>query len=40
LDIIAEGVETDAQFVHLQKLGCQNFQGFLFGRPTPDPLQH
>lgn len=35
--IVAEGVETLEQFEWLQNLGCQFFQGFFFGRPTPLP---
>ncbi|MGH9099362.1 MAG: putative bifunctional diguanylate cyclase/phosphodiesterase, partial [Acidimicrobiales bacterium] len=34
LDVVAEGVETDAQLVHLARLGCDVAQGFLLGRPT------
>ena len=33
LDVIAEGVETEAQLEHLDKLGCSLVQGFLTGRP-------
>jgi EAL domain-containing protein (putative c-di-GMP-specific phosphodiesterase class I) len=35
LDVIAEGVETDAQLTLLSKYGCKNFQGFLFGKAMP-----
>lgn len=35
LDIVAEGVETDAQKVFLSDEGCNYFQGFLFSRPLP-----
>jgi diguanylate cyclase (GGDEF)-like protein len=35
LDVIAEGVETDAQLNHLRRLGCTLVQGFLTGRPMP-----
>jgi diguanylate cyclase (GGDEF)-like protein/PAS domain S-box-containing protein len=35
LDVIAEGVETEAQRDALLSLGCQQFQGYLFGRPAP-----
>lgn len=35
LDIVAEGVETQAQFTTLKELGCPLFQGYLFGRPQP-----
>ncbi|NEX20674.1 EAL domain-containing protein [Thiorhodococcus mannitoliphagus] len=35
LEIIAEGVETEAQRDFLLKNGCHGFQGYLFGRPAP-----
>lgn len=30
---IAEGIENEVQFTMLKNLGCDYFQGFLFGRP-------
>ena len=35
IEIIAEGVETQAQRERLLELGCTYAQGFLFGRPEP-----
>lgn len=35
LDVIAEGVETQAEHDFLAELGCRAHQGFLFGRPQP-----
>lgn len=35
IEVVAEGVETTAQLAHLQKMGCECFQGFYFGRPRP-----
>lgn len=34
LKVTAEGVETEAQMAALVKLGCDEFQGYLFGRPV------
>lgn len=35
LHITAEGVETMVQLKYLQKLNCDDIQGFLFARPMP-----
>ena len=35
LNVIAEGVETEAQRTLLLKYGCESYQGFLFGKPVP-----
>lgn len=33
--VMAEGIESRSQLKHLQKLGCDYGQGFLFGKPSP-----
>lgn len=35
LKVLAEGIETEGQFVALDKLGCDLGQGFLMARPMP-----
>ncbi|WP_200917050.1 bifunctional diguanylate cyclase/phosphodiesterase [Jeongeupia sp. HS-3] len=35
LNIVAEGVETQAQQEFLTRLGCDSLQGYLLGRPVP-----
>ena len=35
LDVIAEGVETEAQRQFLLSMECTQFQGYLFGKPVP-----
>jgi len=37
LDVIAEGVETEAQRDRLSLYGCNSCQGYLFHRPLPPP---
>jgi EAL domain-containing protein (putative c-di-GMP-specific phosphodiesterase class I) len=36
LQVVAEGVETDAQLTQIRTLGCDGAQGFLFGGPVPE----
>jgi diguanylate cyclase (GGDEF)-like protein/PAS domain S-box-containing protein len=33
--VVGEGVETETQALLLRQLGCDAFQGYLFGRPVP-----
>lgn len=33
VDIVAEGIESREQMLHLKMLGCEHGQGFLFSRP-------
>jgi len=35
LVVLAEGVETQAQYDYLRQLGCEAFQGFFFAAPMP-----
>ncbi|GBG03844.1 hypothetical protein AZSI13_31710 [Azospira sp. I13] len=40
LELLAEGVENDAQAAFLRNSGCHVFQGYLYGRPmTPKELE-
>lgn len=34
LDVVAEGVETEAQFMFLKQQRCPHFQGYLFSKPV------
>ena len=33
--VIAEGVETEEQYLALKKLGCTIIQGYYFSKPVP-----
>lgn len=35
LAVIAEGIETEAEYDRLRAKGCQEGQGYLFGKPMP-----
>lgn len=35
LSVIAEGIETESENLHLVALGCEFGQGYLFGKPMP-----
>ena len=35
METTAEGVETDQQAEVMRSMGCDQLQGFLFGRPVP-----
>lgn len=38
--VLAEGVETEAEWAAMEEVGVDLLQGFLFGRPAPIPVLH
>lgn len=38
VEVVAEGVETEAQLLYLQEKGCQFVQGYHLGRPTAQAI--
>jgi EAL domain-containing protein (putative c-di-GMP-specific phosphodiesterase class I) len=34
-DVVAEGVETQAQYLKLKQMNCDMFQGYGFAKPRP-----
>ena len=36
MDVIAEGVETEKDFLFLEELGCKFFQGYFLAKPKPE----
>lgn len=39
IQVIAEGVETVEEYNQLRKLGIEYMQGYLFARPSPEPVE-
>lgn len=37
LEVVAEGIETETQFLRLRELGCNLAQGYLFSKPVAAP---
>jgi EAL domain-containing protein (putative c-di-GMP-specific phosphodiesterase class I) len=37
VEVVAEGVETDAELEQLRGYGCHTAQGYLISRPVPGP---
>ena len=35
MEVVAEGIETEAECATIERLGCDLMQGYLFGRPSP-----
>ena len=35
LKVVAEGVETQQQLIHLKAMGCHFYQGYLFSKALP-----